>query len=141
MQKHARKRGLELAVRINGTSDLPALARRVAELCPDVVFYDYTKIPGALKPGPVHYTFSASESNGPDTLRAMYRGFNVAVVFSTKRGHPLPKHWPLAGGTFYYPVIDGDMSDLRFLDPPHVIVGLRAKGPAKRDRTGFVVRV
>lgn len=35
-------------------------------------------------------------------------------------------------------VIDGDESDLRFLDPASVIVGLRAKGRARKDRSGFV---
>jgi hypothetical protein len=35
-------------------------------------------------------------------------------------------------------VIDGDTDDLRFLDPQNVVVGLRAKGKAKKDKTGFV---
>jgi hypothetical protein len=35
-------------------------------------------------------------------------------------------------------VINGDESDLRFLDPKGVIVGLKAKGKAKKDTTGFV---
>jgi hypothetical protein len=35
-------------------------------------------------------------------------------------------------------VINGDESDLRFLDPVGVVVGLKAKGKAKRDTTGFV---
>jgi len=37
------------------------------------------------------------------------------------------------------PVIDGTLTDLRFLDPKGVIVGLQAKGKAKKDTTGFVV--
>jgi hypothetical protein len=37
------------------------------------------------------------------------------------------------------PVINGDETDLRFLDPKGVIVGLKAKGKAKKDTTGFVV--
>ena len=36
------------------------------------------------------------------------------------------------------PVFNGDESDLRFLDPKQVIVGLYAKGKAKKDETGFV---
>jgi hypothetical protein len=39
------------------------------------------------------------------------------------------------------PVIDGDQSDLRFLDPQGVIVGLKAKGKGKHDTSGFVVQV
>ena len=45
----------------------------------------------------------------------------------------LPTHW---NG---FPVINGDENDLRFLDPKGVVVGLKAKGKAKTDTTGFVV--
>ena len=37
-------------------------------------------------------------------------------------------------------VIDGDTDDLRFLDPTNVVVGLKAKGDAKHDTSGFVIR-
>jgi hypothetical protein len=56
-------------------------------------------------------------------------GGNVAVVF---RGL-LPSTWQ--GKT----VVNGDESDLRFLDLSNVIVGLVEKGLAKKDETGFVV--
>ena len=36
-------------------------------------------------------------------------------------------------------VIDGDKHDMRFLDESNVVVGLTAKGPAKKDYSGFVV--
>ena len=36
-------------------------------------------------------------------------------------------------------VIDGDKDDLRFLDPASVIVGLKAKGKARKDNSGFVI--
>jgi hypothetical protein len=36
-------------------------------------------------------------------------------------------------------VIDGDETDLRFLDPKNSIVGLIAKGKARHDQSGFVV--
>jgi len=57
-------------------------------------------------------------------------GGNVAVVFDQ-----IP--------TAYYgrEVIDGVSTDLRFLDPFGVIVGLEAKGEAKHDNSGFVKRV
>ncbi len=35
----------------------------------------------------------------------------------------------------------GDKTDLRFTDPKGVIVGLYAKGKAKQDASGFVVRM
>ena len=37
-------------------------------------------------------------------------------------------------------VIDGDTDDLRFLDPTNVVVGLKAKGDARHDTSGFVIR-
>jgi hypothetical protein len=36
------------------------------------------------------------------------------------------------------PVFNGDESDLRFLDPKGSVIGLYAKGKAKKDTTGFV---
>jgi hypothetical protein len=55
-------------------------------------------------------------------------GGNVAAVFKT-----IPKTWK------GFPVVDGDETDLRFLDGKNVIVGLKAKGKAKKDTSGFVV--
>ena len=37
------------------------------------------------------------------------------------------------------PVVSGDKDDLRFQDPPRHVVGLTAKGQAKKDTSGFVV--
>jgi hypothetical protein len=39
------------------------------------------------------------------------------------------------------PVIDADETDLRFLDPKGVVAGLKAKGRAKKDYSGFVIRL
>lgn len=129
--------GWTLAVRVNGTSDLPALAGNVARAfvnVPRIRFYDYTKIPGAMKRRDgVHRTFSASEhDNGFPMLRA---GLNVAVVFNTPKCGTLPTSY-LGHG-----VMDGDESDLRFLDPQGgYVIGLRAKGKARRNSAdGFVV--
>ena len=36
-------------------------------------------------------------------------------------------------------VVDGDTNDLRFLDDSGIVVGLKAKGSAKKDTSGFVV--
>ena len=143
LRRKALRQDMKLAVRINGTSDLPSLTRQVREYVAGVQFYDYTKIMGAWARNPgVHYTFSRSEKN-EEQCRAVLRDvrINVAVVFSTKRGQPLPRSYTVAG---WGPVevIDGDRHDLRFLDPQGVIVGLRAKGRARsRDTHGFVVQV
>ncbi len=152
----ASKHGKRLAVRLNGTSDLGwnemrfngDLGRQritfqtLPELFPSVMFYDYTKNVSRMMsylagryPSNVYYVFSRSETNERHCLNVLEQGGNVAVVFSTAKGLPLPATW---NG---YPVIDGDLSDLRFLDASNVIVGVRAKGKAKHDASGFVVRV
>ena len=38
-------------------------------------------------------------------------------------------------------VINGDTHDMRFLDEPNSVVGLKAKGQAKKDASGFVIDV
>ncbi len=135
--RKAEKSGLIPVFRINGTSDMPALALPLAKRFPDVQFYDYTKIPRPetrILPN-YHLTFSLSENNWEMADLALQAGISVAVVFDTKKGQPLPETWR------GYKVIDGDENDLRFLDERGVIVGLRAKGKAKKDDTGFVVRL
>lgn len=142
-QRKAERMGVRLAVRVNGTSDQRGLALTMAGLFPNVQFYDYTKLPVKNWRMPLpnyHLTFSRSERNAADVTDALESGMNVAVVFSTKRGRPLP-HFAYAGGRRYV-VIDGDEHDLRFLDPHGtrgVVVGLRAKGRARKDTSGFVV--
>jgi len=137
--KYAQKRDLIPVFRLNGTSDIAwekirvGEFRNVMEMFPTIQFYDYTKIVGRKNiPSNYQLTFSRAESNEMDTRLAASAGFNVAVVFSTK---VLP--------TVYMgrPVFNGDESDLRFLDPKGVIVGLYAKGKAKKDTSGFVVKV
>jgi hypothetical protein len=138
--RKAEKNKMIPVFRLNGTSDLPALALRMAQEFPTVQMYDYSKIPFSendprLSLPNYHVTFSRSEYNWPDCRRALALGINVAVVFDTKPGEALPEMWR------GFKVIDGDENDLRFLDEKGVIVGLRAKGRAKRDRSGFVVRL
>lgn len=128
--KQAEKQGLIPAFRLNGTSDLSWEKYGIIEKFPGVQFYDYTKVLGrkvAHLPN-YHLTFSNADGNLNDVLRAK-ESMNVAVVFRKE----LPETY--LGKT----VINGDDTDLRFLDPKGVIVGLKAKGRAKRDVSGFVV--
>ena len=136
-ERKAIREGKQLTMRLNGTSDLQWEVykiydgKNIFELFPDVIFYDYTKIANRKVAGIPNYslTFSHAESNMGNTLKALRNGMNIAVVFRKE----LPKTWA------DIPVIDGDVDDLRFLDPAGVVVGLRAKGKAKYDDTGFVV--
>ncbi len=131
--------------RLNGTSDIKWEKikygkdnKTIFEKFPNVQFYDYTKIPNRKKNPAPNYevVFSRSEDNERFVKKAMESEQNVAVVFGTPPG--LPKKWGPDGGK-QWKVIDGDKSDLRFLDPKKSIVGLTAKGRGKRDTTGFVL--
>lgn len=136
LERQAKKAGLVPAVRINGTSDIPWIAKQLASEYPHVMFYDYTKHPKAWTrtANNYHVTFSHSGHNRAECLEALKRGVNVSVVFTTRKGKPLPATWE------GFPVIDGDEHDLRFLDPRGVVVGLRAKGkPVNVSPSPFVV--
>lgn len=132
--RRCEKTGLNPCVRINGTSDIPSLAMKLARKWSDVQFYDYTAVYKTLwldKPENYYVTFSRKENNEEQCLKALENGFNVSVVFDK-----LPetmRFWELE-------VIDGTQHDLRFLDPTPIIVGLLASGKARGDDTGFVVR-
>ena len=145
----AEKNGMAAAMRLNGTSDLRfhLLAPDLFSLFPTVAFYDYTKDADKARafaadelPSNYHVTFSRSAKNETTALQILASGVNVAAVFSTKVGQELPTTWK------GFTVIDGDLSDLRYRDGKDenrraVVVGLRAKGKAKKDSTGFVVYV
>lgn len=133
----ARRKGLIPVFRLNGTSDIAwekypvtGRSRNIFTLFPTIQFYDYTKIPGRKVSDldNYHLTFSAADGNELDVRRAVRDGMNVTVVFDRVPERYLGR-----------PVFDGDESDLRFLDPKGVIVGLKAKGRAKKDTSGFVV--
>ena len=132
----AKDKNLKPSVRINGTSDIDVCRdlKEVLEAFPDVQFYDYTKRIDVLfkeRPDNYYLCFSRSENTSEDFIvDLLTRGINVAIVFDE-----VPKEWKGV------PVIDGDETDLRFLDPKGVIVGLKAKGKAKKDTTGFVIRM
>lgn len=130
--RRAKKLGLTPCFRLNGTSDLPFdyLFPEIFREFPTVQFYDYTKLVSRMfrhRPANYHLTFSLSETNSADAERVLAAGYNVAVVF-----HKVPETY------MGYRVVCGDTTDLRFLDPSGVIIGLTAKGRGKRDTSGFV---
>jgi len=138
--KQAEKKGLIPVFRLNGTSDLAWEKyevqdnKNIFQMFPNVQFYDYTKILGRKVNGLANYhlTFSAADGNDLDVVRAIKEGYNIATVFGIKKNSPMPETY---NGV---PVFNGDDSDLRFLDPKGVVVGLYAKGKAKKDTSGFV---
>ena len=134
--KYAEKKGLTPVFRLNGTSDIAwekyeiLEGRNIFQMFPEVQFYDYTKV-NNRKVSHIpnyHLTFSKADGNDMDVRIALQAGMNVAAVF-----REVPETY--LGRT----VINGDETDLRFLDIKGVIVGLKAKGKAKKDTTGFVI--
>ena len=135
---YSTKKGFIPVFRLNGTSDISwekyvvKDGKNIFQLFPTVQFYDYTKVlhRKVSHIANYHLTFSRAESNQRDVDYALSIGMNVAMVFDK-----IPAEY---NGM---PVFDADDTDLRFLDPANHIVGLKAKGKAKKDTTGFVIKV
>lgn len=134
----AKKQNKTVAIRLNGTSDIDhiELINRYANESvlnySNVIFYDYTKNPNHIKKylnTKYKITFSRSENNEVKVNEVLAAGGNVAIVFKNS----LPAYY---NG---YKVINGDDTDLRYFDPANVVVGLIAKGEAKKDQSGFVL--
>jgi hypothetical protein len=134
------KQNKQIAVRLNGTSDIDHLylLERYSgidfldQFYSSILFYDYTKNVNHIsryRNTSYKITFSRSETNEAEAKKVLKLGGNVAVVFADQ----LPETW---NG---FKVINGDETDLRYFDPINVVVGLKAKGDAKKDRSGFVV--
>ena len=147
--KSAQKKRMQAVFRLNLTSDIKwedvfmkDPDYNIFEYFYGIQFYDYTKSFKRMcsfldKPFlkdepkfPSNYllTFSRSEHNDKKCEMVLAMGGNVAVVFRNQ----LPKTWK------GYEVVNGDETDLRFLDKRGVVVGLIEKGMAKKDETGFV---
>ena len=130
----------QVAIRLNGTSDVDHIGlifrytgiNFLSAEYSNILFYDYTKsIKQIEKYKGTNYklTFSLSETNQTEAIQVLLDGGNIAAVFSGE----LPQSYK------GFKVIDGDKSDLRYFDPANVIVGLKAKGQAKKDTSGFVI--
>ena len=145
--KSASKKSMQAVFRPNLTSDIAweniinEDGVTIFEKHGKTQFYDYTKsfkrmcaflgkpfIKGEKFPSNYHLTFSRSEHNDTKCEMVLAMGGNVAVVFRNQ----LPKTWK------GFEVVNGDETDLRFLDKKGVVVGLIEKGLAKKASTGFV---
>jgi hypothetical protein len=143
LDRIATRKNKKAVVRLNGTSDI-TWPFSLYEAFPNIQFYDYTKDINRVKRLTklqaegrclnYHLTFSLSEINYDQALYALALGANVAVVFRDT----LPTRF------MDRPVVSGDEHDFRFLDGKQIdgrglVIGLKAKGRAKEDKSGFVM--
>lgn len=153
LAKHAREAGLVPVIRVNGLSDLPNLADRLAQDVqgedPSVRFLDYTKIAvysgtGSSEPrlswynGIVYRSYSVSEHTGSVAFakRLLAMGHSVSVVGD--------RSWEPGLTWEGYPTVNGDTHDIRFQDPTGHVAWLSPKGPARAlpaGREGFWVQL
>ena len=141
--RKAEKIGLVPLVRPNGTSDIPfeniqvLEGKTIFQLFPEIQFYDYTKHPSrnleGKTAGNYDLTFSFSAlTPKPISIKGLTNPANkrTAVVFYKREDIPKSfRGWP---------VVDGDNTDVRHIEPEKVVVALYAKGKAKADTGGFV---
>lgn len=141
----AKRKGYKLIVRLNGTSDIrfeniPVSGYpNIMQALPDIQYYDYTKLANRKVPANYDLTFSYSGVSEylPFVQKAVANGERIAVVF---RNRAIVEAMLANGETFLgLPVVDGDNTDIRHLDPKGAVVALYAKGKARRDQSGFVV--
>ena len=136
--RFATRKQMSVCFRLNLTSDIRWEKYGIMQEFPKHQFYDYTKSKQRMRaflsremPYNYHLTFSRDETTDTDFIKEVIKkGGNVAVVFDE-----IPKTWE------GMPVVSGDDHDLRFTDPHGKIIGLAAKGKAKHDNSGFVVKV
>ena len=136
--KNCKKKNFIPCIRLNGTSDISWENMGILQEFPTVQFYDYTKVFKRMEmyckgqmPSNYHLTYSLNEDNKELAFEVLKMKGNISAVFRKY----LPKKYK------GYQVVNGDESDLRFLDKKNCIVGLIAKGDAKKDSSGFVLDV
>lgn len=146
----AKREGKQIAVRLNGTADIDFLylfkkyhnwdyetkAAHPATNESGVIFYDYTPNPHKYKRyrGTKYaLIFSKKEDNPEEVQNVLNEGGKVSAVFKGD----LPETY---NGI---KVVNGDLRDDLIIDivndPDPVIIGLKAKGDAKKDTTGFTI--
>lgn len=135
-EKIANRAKMKCAIRLNVLSDVAWHKLIDFSKWPNIQFYDYTPntprmiqfLQGKL-PKNYHLTYSRKENNQAAVEVVSAMGGNVAVVFDKLPREYLNKR-----------VVNGDETDVRFLDGKGVIVGLKAKGRGKKDESGFVIK-
>jgi len=152
--RKAERMGLTPAVRLNGTSDIlweripfPVDDRtrgihmyytNIFHAFPELQFYDYTKIYKRFERDdiPANYDLSLSYSLASrkyaQACTRTHEKLGARLVVVVRSQDVKQFHVDLGG-------IDGDAHDLRFTEPQGAMIYLKAKGKARKDRSGFVI--
>ena len=121
--------GLQLAIRPNGTQDVPweeypvdgeTFIEFVSTL-ENTIVYDYTKWTNRNAAYHLTYSYTGTPSSNRVAVKWLNEGGNIAFVYSGD----MPETW---NG---FPVVSGDNTDIRYNDPNGHAIGLYAKGMAK----------
>jgi hypothetical protein len=147
VDRKAEKLGVQVAFRPNILSDWPWHKKfpQLFELFPHWNIYGYSKVRGYAKdylagkmPSNYYLTFSYNERLSLDEVKSFLNdGLNVSVPFYDKkelRPRIPRRQWR------NLPVVDGDKTDLRFLDPPKKIIGLKVKLPKSKQKARDVIK-
>ena len=137
---HAVKKDFIPAIRLNGTSDW-RWENYIWDFMVDMhttygaKFYDYAKLVNCSIHDADVYDLTFSYSGVKEykffVSKALEQRLRMAVVFRTRENIP--------SEFMGMECVDGDDSDVRFIEPHGVVVALYAKGKAKKDTSGFVV--
>ena len=127
--RKAERENAKPTLRLNCLSDVP-FHKDIPEIFSDfkeIQFIDYTKEFARLfedLPENYHLTYSLNEKSPKDATKRIFSGtpYNVAQVYTGER--PEKIHG--------FPTIDGDLSDLRHLDPRGHVVALKYKNARHR---------
>jgi hypothetical protein len=123
-QRKAIRMTYQFSVRINNTSDISPLdfildGKNILEIFPEIQFYEYTKVPARIQLMETYknydVTFSYNGYNLTECQKMLLNKIRVAVVFKI-----IPENF------WGYPVIDGDLNDLRYHNEA-VVIGLKYK--------------
>ena len=129
-----------LAFRFNGTSDFwdAEIVQQALDLG-DISVYDYTKDISKFTGNAISQyslTYSIQDHKSFKAWQSVKNESNCALVTLKGVDDPILKS-PIFSD---YALIEGDNSDLRFLDPQiKAIVVLKAKGKARKDAGKFIV--
>ena len=138
-KSYASEKNLGFAIRLNCTSDISPEdfvynGQNILQIFPEIQFYDYTKVYSRIrllgKYPNYDLTYSYNGHNENLSRKFLEKGGKVAVVFATNE---MPeKFWG-------FPVTNGNLYDMRYLDPSGNVIFLHYHPTANDYKNGKFV--